>query len=108
MTSLQAFIAVAAALGGLGIGGIIVAIINKRADPFAQSQQLVDQLQEDRKSDREDRVSDREDRVRLEGKVDKLYDVVGAARDYGVAWELWHAEGMPDPPGPPRRPALFN
>lgn len=80
---------------------ITAAIGRQRTDPFAQAQQFIDQLQKDR-------TSDREDRIRLEGKVDKLYDKVGALRDYAVAWELWHADGMPDPPGPPQRPDLSN
>jgi hypothetical protein len=25
-------------------------------------------------------------------------------RDYGPAWEEWHAAGQPDPPGKPTRP----
>lgn len=101
MTLLGIVTTITAALSGLGLGGIAVALINKRANPFDQAQALIDQMQEER-------AADRDNRTRLESKLDRLYDVLGAMRSYATEWELWHAEGMPDPPGRPQRPAAIK
>lgn len=87
---------------------IIVAWINKkreRADPIDRAIKLIDQLQEDRQDDRQMHADLRSSLDRTESKVDELYDIVGIWRGYGIDWELWYADGMPHPPGPPKRPA---
>lgn len=93
--------AVAGFVSALGIGGIVVALINKRPDPFAQAQAIIDALQEERKVD-----SDK--RVLQDAKIDKVYESLGAYRTYSAEWELWHAAGCPDPPGQPVRPVLLG
>lgn len=88
-------------LGTLGFGGIVVALINKRADPFAQAQQIIDVLQEER-------TAEVAARARTDTKLDGVYESLGAWRTYGDKWDDWYANGMPDPPGRPTRPILLD
>lgn len=47
--------------------------------------------------------ADSKENQRLDVTVDSLYVKLGIERDYSMSWEDWHAAGMPDPPGRPRR-----
>jgi hypothetical protein len=78
------------------IAGVIVALINRR--PSQQATLL--------KAMQENREADKRENQRLDKKVDGLYDKLGMEREYSMEWEDWHAAGMPDPPGRPRRKQL--
>lgn len=97
------------------LGAIAVAVVNKkreRADPLDQATKLMGQLQSDREADRKEsremRTELRDGLAEANNKIDGLYEQVGQWRGYGTAWELWHADGMPNPPGPPKRPTFTN
>lgn len=75
------------------VGGVVVALINRRP---SQQATLLDAMAKNREAD------SRENQ-RLDVKVDSLYVKLGIERDYSMSWEDWHAAGMPDPPGRPRR-----
>lgn len=90
---------IATALGGGGIGSIITALVKARGSGFDQMSIVVTTLQAEREADRKDNAA-------LSKRVDHLYIQLGGWRDYGTAWEEWHAAGMPDPPGRPQRPGV--
>ncbi|POH58929.1 hypothetical protein [Arthrobacter glacialis] len=41
--------------------------------------------------------------ARMDEKFNELYGNLGYERDYSTEWEEWHRNGMPDPPGKPKR-----
>lgn len=84
-------------LAGGGLGTIISALTKARGYGFTQMNAIVSALQAEREADRKDNAA-------LSMRVDNLYVQLGGWRDYGSAWEDWHAAGMPDPPGRPQRP----
>lgn len=73
--------------------GVMVALINRRPN---QQSALLEAMQKNREADSKENQ-------RLDVKVDSLYVKLGIERDYSMSWEDWHAAGMPDPPGRPRR-----
>ena len=81
-------------LGSLAlISAVVVALINCR--PTQQSALL--------EAMAKNREADSKENQRLDAKVDSLYVKLGIERDYPMSWEDWHAAGMPDPPGRPKR-----
>lgn len=98
------------------ISAVIVAWINKRkdrVDPIeyidkanSHLQSMIDQLQEDRQDDKQLRIDLREVLKKTEAKVVELSNVADLWRAHAIQWEMWHADGMPDPPGPPKRPNI--
>lgn len=100
------WIAIAIAiLGGTGLGGIIVALINKRPtrlDPFSQLQLLVAGMQKDRELDQKERELDRVRMTAQDGRIDELYTQQSLHRSYEVELLAWGAAGGPPPP--PKRP----
>lgn len=75
----------------------------KRAMALARDQQLydtqqaiIDQLQETNRDN-----AHRE--ARMDEKFNELYDNLGYERAHSMAWENWHRDGSPNPPGPPQR-----
>lgn len=67
---------------------------------FETQQQIIDQLQ---KTNRDG--AHRE--ARMDAKFNELYGNLGEEREYSAEWEDWHRDGMPSPPGKPkRRPRL--
>lgn len=75
------------------LGGMVVALINRRPN---QQAALLEAMAKNREADSKENQ-------RLDVKVDSLYVKLGIERDYSMSWEDWHAAGMPDPPGRPRR-----
>lgn len=41
--------------------------------------------------------------ARMDQKFNELYGNLGSEREYSTEWEDWHRDGMPNPPGKPRR-----
>ena len=94
-----------ALLGATGLGGIIVALINKRPtklDPFSQLQLLVAGMQKDRELDQKEREIDRVRMAAQDSRIDELYTQQGLHRSYEVELLAWGAAGGPPPP--PKRP----
>jgi hypothetical protein len=88
---LAATIAMVSGLFGAGgLATIVVALINKRPSPFDQLLAVFTLLQAQN--------------TRMEAKLGEVHGMALEFRDYGLAWEEWHAAGMPDPPGKPPRP----
>jgi len=86
---------VTAAGGGTGIGAVLNALLNAKGAAFTQLHQLVDQLQEDRKSDREE--------LRIYAtKVDTALEHLQIEREYSTELYIWGMNGAPPPP-PQRR-----
>lgn len=75
------------------IGGVAVALINRRPN---QQAALLEAMQKNREADSKENQ-------RLDVKVDSLYTKLGIEREYSMEWEEWHRQGMPDPPGRPKR-----
>lgn len=107
------WIAIAIAIaGGTGLGGIIVALINKRPtrlDPFAQLQMIVAGMQKERELDQKERETDRatiaEQATRLNDqskRIDDLFTQQSLSRTYEAELLAWGAAGGPPPP--PKRP----
>lgn len=72
------------------VASITAARINKLPDAFARLEALM-------------KVQDEHNR-KVEQKLVAIYKAAVTHRDYGFAWEEWHADGMPGPPGKPERP----
>lgn len=100
------WIAIAIAIaGGTGLGGIIVALINKRParlDPFSQLQLIVAGMQKDRELDQKEREIDRVRMAAQDGRIDELYTQQSLHRSYEIELLAWGAAGGPPPP--PKRP----
>lgn len=75
------------------IGGVLVALINRRPN---QQSALLEAMAKNREADSKENQ-------RLDVKVDSLYTKLGIEREYSMEWEEWHRKGMPDPPGRPKR-----
>lgn len=86
-----------AILGGGGIGTLITAWLSARNSTYKNLNDLVDQLQEDR---REDRASV----YTLTKKVEDVLKELHLEREYSAALYLWGMAGAPPPP--PRRNAI--
>lgn len=80
------------------IAAVWVALINRRPN---QQAALLEAMARNREADSAENQ-------RLDKKVDGLYAQLGIEREYSMEWEDWHAAGMPDPPGRPRRRHLKN
>ncbi|WP_104088047.1 hypothetical protein [Arthrobacter sp. GMC3] len=63
---------------------------------FDQQQLIITQLQEDRKA-----AEQRE--ARQDRKLDEVYGLLGYEREHTLEWEEWYRDGMPNPPGKPKR-----
>ena len=74
-------------------GGIAVAVINRRPN---QQNALLEAMAKNREADSKENQ-------RLDMKLDQVYDKLHIEREYSMEWEDWHAAGMPNPPGRPKR-----
>lgn len=63
---------------------------------YDTQQQIIDQLQESQRDS-----AHRE--ARMDIKFNELYGSLGYEREHSLEWEEWHRNGMPDPPGKPKR-----
>ena len=82
---------IVAVLGGGGVGTLITALLSARNSTYKNLNDLVDQLQEDR----------REDRSSVTALTDKVEDVLKELhleREYSAALYLWGMAGAPPPP----------
>lgn len=80
-----------AIIGGGGIGTLITAFLSVRNSTYKNLNDLVDQLQEDR---REDRASV----STLTNKVEDVLMELHLEREYSAALYLWGMAGAPPPP----------
>lgn len=90
---------------GLGFGGIIVALINKRPtrlDPFSQLQMIVAGMQKERELDQKEREADRLTITQQTARIDELFTQQSLSRTYEAELLAWGAAGGPPPP--PKRP----
>lgn len=85
-----------AILGGGGVGTLITALLSARNSTYKNLNDLVDQLQEDR---REDRASVSTLTVKVEDVLSELH----REREYSSSLYLWGMAGGPPPP-PLRNP----
>jgi len=81
--------------GGTGMGAILNVIFAARGSAYTQLHALVDQLQEDRKSDREALAV-------YSSKVDTALEHLQIEREYSTELYVWALNGAPPPP-PTRR-----
>jgi outer membrane murein-binding lipoprotein Lpp len=96
-----------AAGGGTGLGALITALVNAKGSVYAQLNLLVDQLQEDRKTDREELKASRHE-VKLVGdKVDNALLHLQIEREYAADLYSWGMNGAPPPP-PSRRSVIIQ
>lgn len=82
---------IVAVIGGGGIGTLITALMTARNSTYKNLNDLVDQLQEDR----------REDRASVTGLTAKVEDVLKELhleREYSAALYIWGMAGAPPPP----------
>ena len=96
---------VIALAGATGLGGIIVALINKRPtrlDPFSQLQLIVAGMQKERELDQKERESDRSRIADQDKRIDELFTQQSLSRTYEAELLAWGAAGGPPPP--PKRP----
>ena len=84
-----------AAGGGTGLGAILNVIFAARGSAYTQLHALVDQLQEDRQSDRKELAA-------YSAKVDAVLLLLEIEREYSLALHAWALAGAPPPP-PARR-----
>jgi len=80
-----------AAGGGTGLGAVLNAIFAARGTAYTQLHGLVDQLQEDRKSDREALAL-------YSSKVDTALEHLQIEREYSADLYMWAMAGAPPPP----------
>lgn len=85
---------IVAIIGGGGLGTLITALMSARNSTYKNLNDLVDQLQEDR---REDRASV----TTLTAKVEVVLKELHLEREYSAALYLWGMAGAP-PPSPKR------
>jgi outer membrane murein-binding lipoprotein Lpp len=96
-----------AAGGGTGLGALITALVNAKGSVYTQLNLLVDQLQEDRKTDREELKASRHE-VKLVGdKVDNALLHLQIEREYAADLYSWGMNGAPPPP-PSRRSVIIQ
>lgn len=81
--------------GGTGLGAVLNALFNARGAAYVQLNALVDQLQEDRASDRAALLAH-------SVKVDSALLHLQIEREYSNALHAWGLAGAPPPP-PSRR-----
>lgn len=87
---------VAAAAGFLtGLGGFLKVLFDKKIASQTHANTLLDQYQEDRKSDREERKE-------LNSKVEKVFELYYIEREHSAELLAWGLAGAPPPP-PQRR-----
>lgn len=86
---------VVAAGGGTGIGAVLNAVLSAKTSAYTHLNNLVDQLQEDRKADREEVKA-------YAAKVDIALEHLQIEREYSAALYVWALNGAPPPP-PERR-----
>ena len=93
--------------GGTGLGALITALVNAKSSVYTQLNILVDQLQEDRKTDREELKASRHE-VKLVGdKVDSALLHLQIEREYSSDLYAWGMNGAPPPP-PQRRHVIVQ
>lgn len=93
------WLAIAVALiGGGGLGTLITAIFTARGSVYKNLNDLIDQLQEDR-------VSDRDSISALNTRVDRVLSELHTEREYSTALYLWGMAGGPPPPPVRQTPA---
>ena len=80
-----------AVLGGGGIGTLITALFSARSSVYKNLHDLVDQLQEDR-------VSDRAAISSLSTQVTTVITELHLEREYSSALYIWGLNGAPPPP----------
>ncbi|ALE05502.1 hypothetical protein AL755_08455 [Arthrobacter sp. ERGS1:01] len=75
----------------------------KKAAALARDKQLFDTQQAiiDKLQAANTTAGEREER--MDRKFDQLYASLGFERAYSMEWEEWHSNGMPNPPGIPKR-----
>ena len=88
--------------GGAGVGALITSLVNARTSIYAQMNTFVDQLQEDRKTDREEVKASRQEMKELGVKVDTALLHLQIEREYSAELYIWGMNGAPPPP-PSRR-----
>lgn len=88
--------------GGSGIGALITALFNAKSSIYTQMNAFVDQLQEDRKTDREEVKASRLETKALGEKVDSALLLLAIEREYSTDLYVWGTNGAPPPP-PVRR-----
>lgn len=88
-----------AAGGGTGIGAVLNALLTAKGAAVTQLHQLVDQFQEDRKSDRDELRN-------YSNKVDATLEHLQIEREYSNELHAWGMNGAPPPP--PTRRAITN
>ena len=92
------WVAVAALLiGGGGLGGLVTALVTARGSVYKNLNDLVDQLQEDRKNDRE--VAGL-----LTTRVERVLFELHLEREYSTALLVWGMNGAPPPPPARQKP----
>jgi outer membrane murein-binding lipoprotein Lpp len=84
-----------AAGGGTGLGAVLNVVFAARGSAYTQLHALVDQLQEDRKTDREAIAG-------YTAKVDAALAHLQIEREYSTDLYIWGMNGAPPPP-PTRR-----
>lgn len=87
---------IVAVLGGGGVGTLITALLSARNSTYKNLNDLVDQLQEDRREDRSSVNT-------LTGKVEDVLKELHLEREYSSSLYLWGMAGGPPPP-PLRNP----
>lgn len=93
---------VAAVGGGTGLGAILKAVFDAKSTTYTQLNALVDQLQEDRASDRKELTDSRAEVRGLVIKVDSVLQHLAIEREYSADLYAWGVNGAPPPP-PQRR-----
>lgn len=91
---------IVALLGGGGLGTLLTALFTARNSTYKNLNDLVDQLQEDR-------VSDRETLSSLSAQVNAVIMELHVEREYSTALYIWGMNGAPPPP-PQRRKAAAS
>lgn len=98
---------IAAAIGGgTGLGAVLKAVFDAKSNAvsttYTQLNSLVDQLQEDRASDRKELAESRSEVKGLVVKVDSVLQHLSIEREYSADLYAWGIAGAPPPP-PQRR-----
>lgn len=75
----------------------------KRAMALARDQQLYDTQQKIIDQMQESQRDSAHREARMDAKFNELYGSLGYEREHSLAWEDWYRNGMPDPPGKPKR-----
>ncbi|WP_104087032.1 hypothetical protein [Arthrobacter sp. GMC3] len=75
----------------------------KRAAGLARDQQQYDTMQTIIGTLQAGQRDSAHREARMDEKFNELYGNLGSEREYSTEWEDWHRDGMPNPPGKPRR-----